>query len=228
MKTYSLTLSELNINRDEIYLNIGYGNQKPDIQFVEMIDQLLDHLAQFCFPQAGYLISEGKIVNKDELEINRTAIKTGSVINRYFEKSTHFGVFVVTAGADFDTFLEQLRTEGDVLSEFLAYSIGTEIAEATVRFVSEKMNREALQMGFKITQPYSPGHCSWHVREQQSLFSILPSRPCGIELNESSLMHPVKSISGIIGMGSNADSTPHGCEICGLTTCFKRKIKTVI
>lgn len=223
MKTYSLTLSDLDINRDEIYLNLGYGSQTPDKPFIDMIDEMFEQLSSYCHPQAGYLIFEGKTVGKDLLEINHQLIKTGPVINRYLEKSTHFGVFVVTAGASFDAYMEQLRAEGDILSEFLAYSIGTEIAEAAVRFLSGKINLEAMQMGFRTTQSYSPGHCSWHVREQQHLFSVLPDKPCGIKLNESGLMHPVKSISGIIGMGVNVDETPHGCEICGLTTCFKRK-----
>ena len=223
MKTYSLTLSDLNINKDEIYLNLGYGGQVPDEQFVEMIDQLLEQIAEFCFPQAGYLILEGNIPDKNQLEINNISIKVGAVITRYLQHSTNFALFVVTAGEAFDNYLEQLRADGDVLSEFLVYSIGTEIAEATVRYITEKINEEALQMGFKITHSYSPGHCSWHVREQQQLFALLPDKPCGIVLNDSSLMHPVKSISGIIGMGRDVEVTPHGCEICGLTTCFKRK-----
>lgn len=225
MKTYTLTLSDLNINKDEIYLNLGYGGQVPDEQFVEMIDQLLEHLASFCIPQAAYLIFQGNIPDKNYLEINQTRIKVGPAITKYLHQSTHFAIFVVTAGEAFDKYLDELRNAGDVLSEFLVYSIGTEIAEASVRFVTDKINREALQMGFKITQSYSPGHCSWHVREQQQLFTLLPDKPCGIELNDSSLMHPVKSISGIIGMGKEVELTPHGCEICGLTSCFKRKVK---
>lgn len=222
--TYTVKLSDLALDKNEIYLNLGYGGQMPDEQFVEMIDQLLAQVADFCFPQTGFLILEGNIQDKNYLEINQTRIKVGSAIIKYLTHSTHFAVFIVTAGEAFDKYLEQLRNEGDVLLEFLVYSIGTEIAEATVRFVTDKINRKALQMGCKITQSYSPGHCSWHVREQQQLFTLFPDKPCGIELNDSSLMHPVKSISGIIGMGKEVEITPHGCGICGMVSCFKRKV----
>jgi len=37
-------------------------------------------------------------------------------------------------------------------------------------------------------------------------------------------MHPVKSVSGIIGLGKELEITPHGCEICGMVSCFKRKM----
>ncbi len=224
MKTYKLTLSDLDINKNEVYRNLGYGGQTPDQQFIEMIDQMLEQINDFCAPQAGYLISSGIIQDKNHLQINDIRIKVGQIIIRYLNNSTHFAAFVVTAGEEFDNYLDRLKAEGDIVSEFLAYSIGSEIAEATVRFITDKITEEADKSGFKITHSYSPGHCSWHVREQQHLFSLLPEKPCGVELNESSLMHPVKSISGIIGLGKDIKQTPHGCDICGLVTCFKRTV----
>jgi len=223
MKSYKLTLSDLDIDKNEIYLNLGYGGQTPDAQFIEMIDELIEHIQNFCIPNAGYLIFSGIIPDKNYLEINNIRIKVGAVITKYLHGATHFAVFVVTAGEEFDKYLEQLKAEGDIVSEFLAYSIGTEIAKATIRFVTDKITEEADKSVFKITHSYSPGHCSWHVREQQQLFSLLPEHPCGIKLNDSCLMHPVKSVSGIIGLGKEVTSTPNGCDICGLKTCFKRK-----
>lgn len=222
--TYTVKLSDLDINRDEIYLNLGYGGQTPDQSFIELINSMMEHINSFCFPSAGYLICSGEITNKNYIEINNIRIKVGSVITKYLHNATHFATFVVTAGEEFDSYLEQLRADGDIVSEFLAYSIGTEIAEATVRFVTARITEEADKSGLKITHSYSPGHCSWHVHEQQHLFSLLPEKPCGVELNASSLMLPVKSVSGIIGLGTEVTSTPHGCDICGLKTCYKRKL----
>jgi hypothetical protein len=223
MKTYTLLLSDLDIDKNEIYLNMGYGGQMPDLQFIEMIDQMLEQINDFCTPKAGYIISSGIITDKNYLQINDIRIKVGPVITKYLNNSTHFAAFVATAGVEFDQYLEQLKADGDIVSEFLAYSIGSEIAEAAVRFIIDKINQEAIQLGFNTSHSYSPGYCSWHVREQENLFKLLPDKPCDVELNESSLMHPVKSVSGIIGLGKDVKLTPHACEICGMVTCFKRK-----
>jgi cobalamin-dependent methionine synthase I len=161
--------------------------------------------------------------DKKHLDINNIHIKVGQIITKYLNGATNFAVFIGTAGEKFDQYLEQLKADGDIVSEFLVYSIGSEIAEATIRFIAQEINQKALQMGLSTTASYSPGHCSWHVREQQQLFLLLPEKPCGVKLNESSLMHPVKSVSGIIGMGANIEQTPTSCDICGMTTCFKRK-----
>jgi hypothetical protein len=224
MKQFELAFSDLTINRDEIYVNLGYGGQTPEIQFVEMVDQILEQVGGFCVPRAGYIITEGAITDNNHIEINSVRVKTGTVINKYLAGSTHFAVFVVTAGAAFDHYSEQLRTNGDVVTEYLAYSVGSEIAEATVRFITERIEEDARNLGLHASHTYSPGYCSWHVREQENLFKLFPEKPCGVTLNESNLMHPIKSVSGLIGLGKDIAWTPYACEICGMTTCFKRKI----
>lgn len=215
--------SDLTLNVDEIYLNLGYGGQKPDEQMEEIVHQMIETVAGLCIPHAGFSIREGRITENATIEINSVCLSVGSFIAKRLANATHFCSFVVTAGNEFDQFLEKLRSEGDILSEYIVYSIGTEIAEAAVRHVACEVDSIAFEMGFKTTQSFSPGHCNWHVDGQHQLFALMPEAPCGITLNESSLMHPVKSVSGIIGIGSDVEESQYGCRICGLTTCFKRK-----
>ncbi|MHB8579979.1 MAG: vitamin B12 dependent-methionine synthase activation domain-containing protein [Ignavibacteriaceae bacterium] len=79
-----------------------------------------------------------------------------------------------------------------------------------------------LKRGMKITNRYSPGYCNWNVSEQHLFFSLLPQNFCGITLTESSLMLPVKSISGIIGIGSNVKYSKYFCDKCGVKDCTYR------
>ena len=48
---------------------------------------------------------------------------------------------------------------------------------------------------------YSPGYCGWHVSGQKAVFSCLGSETAGITLTDSYLMHPLKSVSGVIIAG---------------------------
>jgi hypothetical protein len=48
---------------------------------------------------------------------------------------------------------------------------------------------------------YSPGYCGWHVSGQMALFAFLDPDAVGITLTESFLMHPLKSVSGVIVAG---------------------------
>ena len=221
--TYSIKLSDLDLDLNEIYLNLGYGGAEPDAHFVEMVQTMIKDISAFCEPQVGYCMNDLYMFDNKFLEINGPPIKVRQVITTYLQDCTSVATFIVTAGMEFDDYCTRLKADGDIVSEFIVYSIGTEIAEAAVRFVSEKIAAQAMALNMGYTHSYSPGYCSWHVREQENLFKVMPENPCGITLNESNLMYPEKSVSGIIGLGAHVKPTAHSCEICGLVTCFKRK-----
>jgi hypothetical protein len=52
------------------------------------------------------------------------------------------------------------------------------------------------------------------VSDQHDLFSLLPEDFCGIRLTESAMMVPVKSVSGIIGIGPGVERVDYQCKNC--------------
>ena len=75
----------------------------------------------------------------------------------------------------------------------------------------------------KLTNRYSPGYCHWDVADQRKLFSLFPSAPCGVTLTSSLLMNPVKSISGVIGIGKSVGYRDYPCALCLSNHCIYRK-----
>jgi hypothetical protein len=223
MNTITLTLSDLQLDLNEIYLNLGYRGQLPDDHIIQMIDDIISCASQFCNPKVGYDFFDKLNINRYFITINNIPIKTGNKIAEYMLSATKIAAFVVTAGEEYDKYLYKLKEANDIVTEFFADAIGSEIAEASVRYVTHLVGQKAEETKLLTTSSYGPGYCGWHVREQKQLFSLFPENPCGIKLNDSSLMHPVKSVSGIIGLGTKIVPTPFACEVCGLQTCFKRK-----
>ncbi len=218
-----LSLDDLTLKRDDIYLNVGYGGQMPDDAVAGKIEQIIAYAGTICRPRIGYRICRGGVENIRYLNIEGRSMKVGSKLAGYYAKATQYAVFVATAGQEYDDYLRQLRQSDEMLDEYLADAVGSEIAEATVRYFEEQIRLKAIEDGLCITPVYSPGYNGWHVEEQKSLFSLLPDRVCGVTLNESSLMYPVKSVSGVIGLGKEVEASPVACAICGLQSCYKRK-----
>lgn len=227
MNTITLTLSDLQLNLNEIYLNLGYHGRMPEEHIIQLVDDLISYVNQFCRPKVGYDFFNKININHHYITINDIPLKTGNVIAGYMLPATIIAAFVVTAGDEYDEYLHKLKKEGDIVTEFFADAIGSEIAEASVRYVFQLINSKAIELELSITNSYSPGYCGWHVREQKQLFLLFPANPCGIKLNDSSLMQPIKSVSGIIGLGPEIEHTPYACEICGMRSCFKRKINFI-
>ena len=69
-------------------------------------------------------------------------------------------------------------------------------------------------LALNSTNRYSPGYCGWHVSEQHKFFAFLPQNYCGIELSDSALMKPVKSVSAIIGIGKDCSKRKTTIVLC--------------
>ena len=91
------------------------------------------------------------------------------------------------------------------------------------RKFEKKIAASVKPIGWSLTNRYSPGYCDWPVSDQHNLFSLLPAGFCGITLTSSALMVPVKSLSGVIGVGSGVKRGAYQCSICDLKDCYRRR-----
>jgi len=80
------------------------------------------------------------------------------------------------------------------------------------------------------TLAYSPGYCGWHVSGQKKLFQFLKPDKIGITLNDSCLMTPLKSVSGVLVSGPSDihifDNNYSFCEECTTYSC-KIRMKSI-
>ncbi len=107
---------------------------------------------------------------------------------------------------------------------YIADAIGSIIAEKTADCMEIALDEYIRNRGWKHTNRFSPGYCGWHVSEQKKLFPLFPSaEPCGIRLTDSSLMLPIKSVSGVIGLGEDVRKLEYTCGLCTYDKCYRRK-----
>lgn len=215
------TLSDLNINIQEVYLTMGYRDNIPDDSFLCMINSVYTEIEQLCKPQYVYGIYDGHVENKISVKIGDETFTTGKIITSYLVGTDRFCVFATTAGHEYDAYKKEVRQSGDLLKEFIADSIGSVVAEACVGKIIEVLLTKIPQE--ELTYPYSPGYCGWKLTEQRKLFALLPDNPCEITLTDSCLMMPIKSVSGIMGIGKGIVRKAYSCSICENKNCYKRK-----
>ncbi|MGB5263413.1 MAG: vitamin B12 dependent-methionine synthase activation domain-containing protein, partial [Lutimonas sp.] len=92
----------------------------------------------------------------------------------------------------------------------------------------EKLKNSTSLNNLAITNRYSPGYCDWKVVDQQKLFSFFPENFCGVSLSETSLMRPIKSVSGIVGIGKNVNYLSYICDKCKNLGCVYRAKKMYV
>lgn len=216
----SVEFTDLRLDLPNVYQNLGFGLQAPDEWTVQMSDTLLHAIATHCFPQIGYRIIQGVILENQYLNLESEHFDIGRDAASYVNDCRYFAVFVVTAGNEFEAFCRKIT---DTVTAYFAYAIGTEIVDAAARHVLHQIDALASCNGFCTTQSISPGHGDWQVQEQRNLFRLLPPSPCGIQLTPSNLMIPEKSVSGIVGIGTFRNRQGSACGMCRMPSCYKRK-----
>lgn len=212
------------LDRAEILRTLGGPAYRPDRQIGRLIDWMIgDELPGLCRPEFGYVRFGAESVGPRSIRLADTEFRVGPIIAEGYAGAESFALFVATAGAEFDRWIHSETVCGDIVRQFVADAIGSEIAEWAAREAAESLRQAALREGLRISNSYSPGYCGWNVAEQHRLFALLPERPCGIELGRSALMKPEKSVSGIIALGREVEKRPYGCAICNRRNCYKRQ-----
>ena len=227
MLTYGLTYNDLDLDLAEVYMQMGYGGSAPDDDVETEVRSVENDIAMIARPRYCFFTTEGTLdtVN-DTLSVNGTEMNLGRIISRQLRGSETFAFFVATAGAEFEDYQMRLKDEDDMVRTFIADSFGSVIAERTADIMEQALQDAITADGLRHTNRFSPGYCGWHVREQPALFALFPaSAPCGISLTDSCLMIPIKSVSGVIGLGPDVRHQDYSCGLCSYEQCYKRKRK---
>lgn len=207
----------------EIYRAMGYGNNIPEPDIVLRIKEIVNSLQQIITPKCCYSVLNVKKTDlyKWQLKGNEMVYNfhVGKIIDSYLDGVEQFAVFIISVGPEISEFITRSGDEGDLLGQFIADSAGSVIAELCVKAVGKELQKR----GLKHTMPYSPGYCGWSISEQKELFRIFGVNPIGVSLNDSFLMIPEKSVSGIYGIGSMVEQQEYGCAICNNISCYKRR-----
>jgi hypothetical protein len=211
---------EIELSPEEILKEIGYSDTPPDHSVLEVIHRLLTLLKNEVKPRYVCFISEGRIEGTS-VYIQNQRFDTGPTITRLLDRSTSFVIFAATAGNELEQIMQVYKTTEDMLVNYLLNLMGTVIVEKTGDYFETKLEASFPEM--LHTHRFSPGYCNWHLTEQRKIFELLGEHPCGITLSDVCLMTPIKSISGIVGIGKEVQAQKYACQYCELETCYKRK-----
>ncbi len=201
--------SELEISQQEIWRTMGVKNNDPDDLMLGLIEEMSREIFAVVKPRYTYIY------------IDSVDFKYGKIIKDGLKDAERYAIVVSTVGEELDKLLAGYQ-QTDIVKAFVVDAIASEMAEAVQRVAIKHITSE-LSAGENMSNPYSPGYCGWLLKEQTKLFAHFDSAPCGIVLNDSCLMLPIKSISSIIGIGTKVVKAPYGCDICTKTDCYKKK-----
>lgn len=226
--SYHFSFHELSITRPRLEFLMGYEHGAIPESISRILKETLDRTPDYCAIQGGFVIKDtisfdniARLITVDNVTFN-----PGDIVYSQVKKAEIVAIFACTAGPGISDWSKKLMAEGDPAAGYIVDILGSEIVETAMDKMHMLLSGIMTASGFKISNRYSPGYCGWNVSEQHQLFSLLPDHFCGIQLSDSALMKPIKSVSGIIGIGRDIQYNSYTCTICDSYNCPYRNRKS--
>ena len=226
IKEYNFKFDELIINQKEISSVLGYGDGPLPAPFDEYVKMALYDAKYLTDIRCAYTILEDVKIDykRYRLLAGKQELNVGKAVCSELKGAERLAFYVCTAGKTICEKSASLLQGNDPVLGYVYDVLGSIITEAAGDRTQSFLKSESLTNGDQLTNRYSPGYCQWPVSDQPKLFSFFHENICGISLTDSSLMHPAKSISGIIGIGKNVKYRTYVCTLCSSSNCIYRKI----
>ena len=224
-ETFQIDFSDLKLGTSDIERILGDSKDENQNMVSEIISEVLDEAAWLCDIRAEFILFNEISFDHEarSLIIDETRFDIGKIIWGQLKRSESAALFLCTAGEGIGERSRKLINEKDFLKGYIFDIAGSEIVEAAADIIQERLRRRVADSGLSITNRFSPGYCGWNVAEQHCLFRFFPGNYCGIRLTESALMIPIKSVSGVIGIGKNVSCKPYTCGFCDDKHCIYRR-----
>lgn len=227
-----LTYDELDISLHDIYEQMGYQDETPDSSVVYEVSVMLSDIRRWLKPQMAFSVMRGVAETEEnslrlypDSNTEGVIFRCGRIVTRQVRQAEAFCIFVCTAGTEYQELMERLTEEGDMVRLYIAHAIGSVIAERCADNMEQVLQRQIEKLSWRRTNRFSPGYCGWNVSEQRMLFPLFHGHTAGVTLTPSSLMMPIKSVSGIIGLGRDVKYLEYTCGLCDYKDCYKRRNK---
>jgi hypothetical protein len=223
-------LSELTLDVAYLSAMLGFPDGTLPEPFGEYVALAIQEAESLCAIRGAFRFSAngGFRVNHSHIWIEGTEFEVGHTIAKEFSEANSVAFFICTAGEGISRRSQDLLKGDDPVFGYVFDLLGSMIVESAIDQLQLEIKRMALSEGLQITNRYSPGYCKWSVADQHKLFSFFPPNCCGIKLTASSLMHPIKSVSGIIGVGAEVSFREYTCTLCNQAGCIQRNHRRMI
>jgi hypothetical protein len=141
---------------------------------------------------------------------------SGQLIAKHLAKAQAIIVMLCTIGRDLDNSVSQQFTI-DPLVALALDGVGSAAVELLAIQACNYIENQVNNDGLKTTMPLNPGMVGWSVDEgQPQIFSLLDGEAIQVSLTDSWMMVPNKSLSLVMGIGTDISTSGSSCEYCSL------------
>jgi len=173
-------------------------------------------------------------ISKDdfyEIFIGEGNNEEGAPLEKIYPQADHLILFAITMGSMVSNRIAELFDNNDFALASMLDTTASCSTDKSVDFLEKRITEglidKKLITNNSMVLSYSPGYCGWHINAQKKLFLYLHPELIGISLNESCLMTPLKSVTGVLISGNKNihyfGNSFSFCYNCKVQSCIERQ-----
>ncbi len=201
---------------------------EPDVRTRDLIQEAFEIFEATAEPVGLLLPIEKELFSR--IFFGESLNEDNSPVGNIAGKADRLALFVATLGSSVCTEISRAFGKNDFPIGSMLDSVASEAADRAAQTLEDvfrlQLHGEGGQNSGQGTLRFSPGYCGWHMSAQRALFQALKPETIGITLNQSYLMEPIKSVSGVIIAGKKNifqfDDTFAFCADCTTHSCRER------
>ncbi len=203
------------------------GCSRPRAEITTLMHEVLESIReqQVLKPAIIYESCEITGIFQDRICLKDDLALHGWLLPARFSLARKITVIVCTIGPKLEQAAAEYFRKGEPLRGLLLDGVGNAAIDSVVREACRLVRDEASSYDYQISSPISPGAPGFPVSEQYSLFKLLPAGQVNVRLTKSGVMLPRKSISMLVGMGTDMPARVEDkmCDSCNMVrSCMYR------
>ena len=206
-----------------------YDRLKPDMK--SAIHDLLEAVREGSLLRPAVVYETYRVAEVTDSHLaveDHAAVLRGSLFQTALAGAREIAVAVCTIGPELEEQVAGHFAGGEPLRGLLLDGIGTAAVESLCSEACRIIGREAARCGYQAGSPVSPGSPRFPISQQWELFKMIPAEDIGVSLSESGLMVPRKSLSMVVGMGSEMVTwtQAESCAHCTLSQTCRYRVRS--
>ncbi|NMA15415.1 MAG: vitamin B12 dependent methionine synthase [Clostridia bacterium] len=180
------------------------------------VERLVESAKAIARPKAVYKVAYVETKDDNSVIIDGTKF-TSRVLRVNLEDAYRVFPYVITSGTEIEEWSQSIT---DIFDKYCADAIKEMIMSSARHYVFAEIDEK---YGLVHAAVMNPGSLAdWPIKEQKNLFALLgdTKESIGVQLTDSFLMLPIKTISG---MRFPKEGTYENCQLCPRKDCPGRR-----
>jgi hypothetical protein len=191
----------IQIPRKSIFKRLGYRKGVTQIIPDEMreLDESVEYAASLV-----RLKGAGKRFKVDVRGMSRIHLETGSVFEsrdlaKFLSDCGEILLIGATGGSDITEAIQECAERDSMTRSVVFDAVASEMVDASLDWLCNYFNRGLMRENKRLSRRrFSAGYGDFSLQDQHSIYDLLELKRIGIDINESAILIPEKSVTAVV------------------------------